>query len=181
MTTEERIIAAAGEILERDGPPGVTTRAVCAAADVTAPTLYHHFGDMPGLINVMVSRGIAEFLEGKRARRQTADPVADLRRGWDSWIDFALKRPALFRLMLERVSREPELGSEARQIMRGTIERMHEAGLLRVDLETASLAVQAASMGAVSILAQGASASQVRATAELLYAGVLERIVRPQR
>jgi hypothetical protein len=39
MSTEEQILEAAAEILERDGVAALTTRAVCQAAGVTAPTL----------------------------------------------------------------------------------------------------------------------------------------------
>jgi AcrR family transcriptional regulator len=176
MTTEEKILAAAGGLLEAEGPAGVTTRAVCAAASVTAPTLYHHFGDMNGLVNALVNRGIEEFLAGKRANRETADPLADLRRGWDSWIDFALRRPRLFRLMAERASRDPELGQQAHAFMRTTLARMHADGVLTIDPESAARAIQAASNGVLSLLSQGVGAKDVRETGKLLFDAVLARV-----
>lgn len=49
------------------GQDGLTTRAVCEAAGVRAPTLYHHFGDKGGLERALIQRGMAEFMERKRA------------------------------------------------------------------------------------------------------------------
>jgi AcrR family transcriptional regulator len=36
---------AATKLLAERGPEGTSTRAICEAAGVTQPTLYHHFGD----------------------------------------------------------------------------------------------------------------------------------------
>lgn len=51
-----------------------TTRAVCKAAGVTSPTLYHHFGDKDGLALALVRQGSpsswrasAPWLSGKKA------------------------------------------------------------------------------------------------------------------
>jgi AcrR family transcriptional regulator len=178
MTTEERILAAAGELLESGGPHVLTSRAVCAAAGITAPTLYHHFGDMTGLVNALVTKGIADFMAGKRAARQSADPAEGLRRGWDAWIDFALRRPALFRLMVDRAARDPELGSEAHTIMRDNLQRLGERGALTVSVDAAARAIQAASNGVLSLLAQGATPAEVRDTGTLLFESVLNRLSR---
>ena len=51
----------------------MTTRAVCDAANVKAPTLYHHFGDKNGLLDAVVAKGLLEaFLT-----RMQASPVRD--------------------------------------------------------------------------------------------------------
>lgn len=182
MKTEETILVAAAELLERVGTEGLTTRAVCTAANITAPTLYHHFGDKDGLLNALVSRGISDFMKGKRLNRDTDDPLADLKRGWDRWIEFALKRPILFRLMLDRANREPELAREAYLIMRSKLERMHAKGMLApgIELDAAARAVQAASNGVLSLLAQGATKKDIEATGLLLFAAVMMRLTTMQ-
>lgn len=176
MSTEEKILAAAADLLESDGPEALTSRAVCAAAGITAPTLYHHFGDMTGLVNVLVTRGIADFMAGKRAARHSVDPAAGLRKGWDAWIDFALRRPALFKLMVDRAARDPELGREAHRIMRDNLDRLGEQGALKVSVDVAARAMQAASNGVLSLLAQGATPAEVRETGALLFESVLNRL-----
>jgi len=80
-STEDEIPRAAAEVLERGGPAALTTRAVCEAAGVTSPTLYHHFGD--GLAAALVRRGMTEFMSRKRALQDTDDPMQLLRAGWD--------------------------------------------------------------------------------------------------
>src|SRR5207249_3342772 len=66
MTVRTRILEAASELLARSADADISTRAVCEAAGVTAPTLYHHFGDKEGLLAAVVDFGWAAFLEAKR-------------------------------------------------------------------------------------------------------------------
>jgi AcrR family transcriptional regulator len=176
MSTEENILSTAAVLLESGGPDALTSRAVCAAARITAPTLYHHFGDMNGLVNALVTKGIAEFMAAKRAARQSLDPTIGLRRGWDAWIDFALQRPALFKLMIERAARDAELGREVHKIMRDNLERMSELRVLTVDVDVAARVVQAASNGVLSLLAQGATPVEVKETGALLFESILNRL-----
>ena len=178
-STEETILEAAADILERAGPEGLTTRAVCAAAKVTAPTLYHHFGDKAGLLNALVSSGIEEFMSGKRLNLTTNDPVADLRRGWDGWIEFALARPTLFGLMVEQSIKQPDLAREAQTNLRRDVARLHAQKRLKrgLDAESVVLAVQAAANGVVALLTGGASAQQIKSTSSLLFEAVLGRVL----
>jgi hypothetical protein len=133
---------------------------------------------MTGLVNALVTRGITDFMAGKRAARQSVDPAIGLRKGWDAWIDFALKRPALFNLMVERAARDPELGREAHMIMRENLERMSEQRTLTVNVEVAARAMQAASNGVLSLIAQGATPIEVKDTGAFLFESVLNRLLR---
>lgn len=178
-STEERILKAAADILEREGPEGLSTRAVCAAAKVTAPTLYHHFGDKAGLLNALLSSGIADFMSRKRLSLTTDDPLADLRRGWDGWIEFAVARPTLFGLMVEQSIKQPEIAREAQTNLRRDVSRLHAKKRLKrgLDEESVVLAVQAAANGVVALLRGGASTQQVKSTGSLLFEAVLERVL----
>lgn len=178
-STADRILAAAEDIIERDGPEGLTTRAVCLAAGVTAPTLYHHFGDKTGLLAAVVRRGVAAFLAGKRANAVTDDPVADLVRGWSGWIDFALARPRLFRLLVAASLEDPGTAGEAFAIMAAHVDRIARAGRLAVPPDDAALAVWAASNGVLGLLDQERSPGTVRATAQILIDALLARLVVP--
>ena len=177
--TEETILEAAADILERVGPEGLSTRAVCAAAKVTAPTLYHHFGDKAGLLNALVSRGIADFMSLKRLSHTTDDPLADLRRGWDGWIEFAIARPKLFGLMVEQSLKQPELTHEALSNMRREMARLHAQKKLKrgLDADAAALAMQAAANGVIALLRGGASTQQIKSTSSLLFEAVLGRVL----
>ena len=62
MTVRSRILEAAADLLARSADADVSTRAVADAAGVTAPTLYHHFGDKEGLLSAVVEFGWAHTL-----------------------------------------------------------------------------------------------------------------------
>ncbi|MFB7601184.1 TetR/AcrR family transcriptional regulator [Streptomyces sp. NPDC056160] len=95
----ERLLAAAFEIATRDGVDAVSTRAVCTAAGVQAPSLYHHFGDRSGLIRAVVDVAFEEYFHRKDAAPPVddADPRARVAAGWDAHIAFALAYPRLTR------------------------------------------------------------------------------------
>jgi len=178
-STEEKILEVAADILEREGPEGLTTRAVGDAAQVSPPTLYHHFGDKAGLLTAVVSRGIADFMTGKRLNHSTGDPLADLRRGWDGWIEFAVARPRLFGLMVEQSLKQPELAQEAQANLRRDVSRLHAQKRFRrgLDADTVAMLIQAAANGVIALIQSGASTQQVKSIGSLLFEAVLERVL----
>ena len=93
------LIDAAVEVIARGGVEAATTREISVRAGVTAPTLYHHFGDKQGLLDAVVTDAFERYLARKRALRPTGDPATDIRRGWDAHVEFARANPALYRLM----------------------------------------------------------------------------------
>lgn len=180
METEIQILTAAARLLEKDGVEALTTRAVCRAAGVTAPTLYHHFGDKDGLLRAIVARGVNTFMAQKRANRQTADALADLRRGWDGWIAFALERPKLFRLMIESTRSDPSASQEAFIMIRAIIERLAAEGRLNTEVDTAARTIWAASNGILALFMQGTPIAEIKPSSELLFDGLVAKLVRPQ-
>lgn len=103
MDTRAALLAAALKLLEEEGEAQFSTRSVCAIANVTAPTLYHHYGSADRLLSAAITEAFAQFLESKRAAVQSADPVIALREGWDDYVRFAAARPRLYAAMLSRV------------------------------------------------------------------------------
>lgn len=178
MTTEEKILNAAADLMEREGVEGMTTRAVCQAAGVTAPTLYHHFGDKDGMLRAVVLRGVAQYMARKRASRTTTDALADLRRGWDDWLGLAKAQPRLLRLMIETTLADPSALQDAIVILRGIVERLHAEGRLLTDVETAVRTIRAASNGTLTLFMQGTPAADVRRTSDLLMDAIIARIVK---
>ena len=177
-TTQARILLAAIDILEAKGTEGLTTRAVCETTGVTAPTLYHHFTNKDGLVAAVIQHGVHEFLTRKRDLPLTDDPVADLRRGWDGWIGFALARPRLFRLMTQMADTDPAATAEAYAIMQRLVERIAQAGRLMTDPETAARAIWAASNGVLMSFLQGGDPAEISQTADLMFDGLMLRLVR---
>ena len=67
MDTRNTILAAALNVLEEEGEAGYSTRRVQAIANVTAPTVYHHFGNADGLLSAAIAETFRQFLESKKA------------------------------------------------------------------------------------------------------------------
>lgn len=144
--TRDRILRAAARLLTEAGGEPVSTRAVCTAAGVGAPTLYHHFGDKRGLFDAVAAHGFEEYLASKRAQGGTGDPVEDLRRGWDLHIEYAVTHPAFYTLMYG-TPRRPAAVEEAYGILLGLVEAAARAGRLRVPVATAARMIHAAGVG----------------------------------
>lgn len=103
MDARSRLVSHALALVEDNGVAGFSTRAVCERAAVTAPTLYHHFGDADGLISAAIERGFDEFLARKVALPRANDRAVDLLAGWDDYVAFARGRPRLYAAMIARV------------------------------------------------------------------------------
>ena len=158
MTAKTRILEAASELLAHSADADISTRAACEAAGVTAPTLYHHFGDKEGLLAAIVDFGWAAFLESKR---ETAAVVHahigdDIRAGWDNHIEFARENPNFYKLMWSpAVSADSAAFREAFQMLYHRLELGASRGQLRVSVETAARMVMSATTGAaLSLISQ---------------------------
>jgi len=103
MDTRSTLLNAALKVLEEEGEAQFSTRSVCAIANVTAPTLYHHYGSADGLLSAAMAEAFAQFLESKKAAVKSTDPVIALCEGWDDYVRFAAARPRLYAAMISRV------------------------------------------------------------------------------
>jgi AcrR family transcriptional regulator len=178
LSTQDVLLVAAERLLEEVGLEGVTTRAVCEVADVKAPTLYHHFSDKNGLLDALVARGVEAFLTRKRAMVETDDPVADLVAGFEDFLGFALDRPRLFRLMVQRVGDNPQVIEAAMASTNVRLTRLAEQGRLRTEVVFARRAMMALSNGVTSLCAQGASNLEVQEVGRFMLQATLKALVR---
>ena len=174
----ERILVAAADLLARGGRDAVSTRAVAAAAGVQAPTIYRQFGDMQGLMREVASRGFAEYLRAKITRGHAEDPVDDLRLGWDLHVEFGLTHPDHYTLMYgnPQPGPLPAAAVQAAGVLRRLVERVAEAGRLRVSVERAAQMIHSTGVGVVLTLlaspADDRDTSLSTATCEAVLAAV---------
>ena len=150
-----RISRAATKLLASGGRNAVTTRAVSAAAGVQPPTIYRHFGDMLGLLDVAARETLAVHVREQATRALTNDPVEDLRRGWDLHIAFGLAHPDAYALLYSAPSVAPSASviHEGVAVLQGFVARIAEAGRLRVDVAHATDLIHAAGTGVTITLA----------------------------
>ncbi|MGW1506788.1 TetR/AcrR family transcriptional regulator [Streptomyces mirabilis] len=147
-STKARILEVAAELVANSPDGDVSTRAVCEAAGVGAPALYRHFGDKEGLLSAVVDHGYETYLATKRSRRPGTDPVQDLRDGWDTHTDFALRNPNLYRLMNSPAMRTPPAAAlESHRILTADLRRAAEQGKLRLAPELAAQMIMSANVG----------------------------------
>lgn len=158
MTVKQRILEAASELLARSADADISTRAASEAAGVTAPTLYHHFGDKEGLLAAIVDFGWAAFLESKRtaAAVRHVHVADDIRAGWDNHIQFARENPNFYKLMWSpAVSANSAAFREAFQMLYDRLELGARRGQLRVSVETGARMIMSAVTGAgLSLISQ---------------------------
>jgi AcrR family transcriptional regulator len=148
MDTRSRIIEVTAGLLALSPTGDVSTRAVCEAAGVQQPALYRLFGDKDGLLAATVDHVWDQYLGMKRAAVRSADPLDDLRAGWDSHTAFALAHPNAYKLLFATtLSTRPESADEAMRLLREVLDRLAADGRLRIASETAARMVMAANTG----------------------------------
>ncbi|MFF3695835.1 TetR/AcrR family transcriptional regulator [Streptomyces sp. NPDC002221] len=151
-----QVLQVAAKLLEEGGSEAVSTRAVAAAAGITAPALYRMFEDKDGLLAELAAYGFEMYLSEKQEALAGTpdDPVADLYLGWDLHVDFGLRHPAFYMLMYGTVrpGRRPPAADEAHALLVRLLGRAAEAGRLRIPVAPATRVIHAATTGATLAL-----------------------------
>lgn len=178
MSTKETLVAAALEVLERDGQAQFSTRAVCAMADVSAPTLYHHFGSADGLLSAAITEAFAQFLAGKKAVELSRDPREALRQGWDNYVQFAADRPRLYAAMVAKVLSGSAIpaAEQARHLLVERIQAIASDGGLAMTVTAAADLIWASAHGAAVLHVTAPSSPPDPAVIEALRERALESI-----
>jgi len=150
-----RIIKAAAALLAKSADGEVSTREICDAAGVTAPTLYHHFRDKESLIRAVVDFGWTSFLESKRTVAAVVhDQIGDdIRAGWSNHVQFARENPNFYRLMWSPgVAPNSVALREAHRLLYDRMKLGASRGQLRVSAAMAARIVMSATVGAALAL-----------------------------
>jgi AcrR family transcriptional regulator len=111
-----RILDAAVTYVSEHPGQDMPLRAVCAAAGVQLPTLYHYFGSKQGLLDEVEKIGFRRFMALKLEVQNSGNFLTDMQIGWDRHIEFAMDNPGLYLLMYGQLQpgsinpgrREPE-------------------------------------------------------------------------
>jgi AcrR family transcriptional regulator len=150
----ERLISAAMELLAVSNGKPVSTRQITDLAGVTAPTLYHHFGDKDGLMEAVVARGFEEFVQREGTVERSASPLLDVQRLWDIHVHFGLSHAQLYMLMFGNTGpgRRPVLVEEAEHLLERELGRAAAAGQLAAPPAQAARAILAANIGVTLML-----------------------------
>jgi AcrR family transcriptional regulator len=105
---ERELLAAAEAVLVRDGPGGLTVRAVAAEAGIAPMGVYNRLGGKDGLVDALLIKGFDRL----RAAIESADDPdvrTRLRDGGLRYREFALANPHFYAIMFEdAIPRERE-------------------------------------------------------------------------
>jgi AcrR family transcriptional regulator len=151
----DRLLVAGAQLMEASGGPEVSTRAICEAAGVQAPTLYHHFGSKDGLLEEVVSHGFRQFLsQGGDPSSDPQDPIEEIRQGWDRHVQFGLQHPAFYAYIYGRVERGKRCGvvDEVQAMLLHALEPAARQGRLTISPSDAAAQILAASSGVILAL-----------------------------
>ncbi|WP_042218642.1 TetR/AcrR family transcriptional regulator [Paenibacillus borealis] len=140
MNTYDKILAAALKVLEEEGGAQFSTRAVTAIAQVTAPTLYHHFGSADGLLSAAIVEAFKQLFESKIAAVESTIPETALRQGWDDYVRFAAARPRIYAAMMGRLleGAHIEAAEHSHQALVQNVQRVAAEGKLAVSAQAAA-------------------------------------------
>lgn len=92
------LLAAGAALLDEGGDGALSLREVARRAGVSPAAAYRHLPDKEALLARLAVRGYAEFAAALREAAGTAPDAALVAMGI-AYVDFALARPARFRLM----------------------------------------------------------------------------------
>jgi AcrR family transcriptional regulator len=97
--TADRILAAARELLDREGPAAVAMRPVAEQVGITPMAIYRHYADRESLLNAIANEGFRELADRVQALRLTGDLEKRLLQIGDVFLKWALRFPHLYHLM----------------------------------------------------------------------------------
>lgn len=92
-------LRAALELLEEDGANALSLRAVARRAGVAHSAPYRHYADRDALVSAVAAVGYRDLAEHLAAAHPSPSTPDDLAAVAVAYVQFALQRPALFRVM----------------------------------------------------------------------------------
>jgi AcrR family transcriptional regulator len=114
---ERELLSAAEAVLVRDGPGGLTVRAVAAEAGIAPMGVYNRLGGKDGLVDALLMRGFDRLRATIEASREP-DMPARLRACGMRYRQFARANPHFYAIMFEEAiphrNESPDLEEHAR-------------------------------------------------------------------
>src|SRR6202045_4216685 len=92
-------VSAALELLEEGGATALSLRAVARRAGVSPAAPYRHYADREALVSAVAALGYRELAERLAAAHRSPSTPEQLASVATAYVQFALERPALFRIM----------------------------------------------------------------------------------
>ena len=144
------ILDATQELLVEQGYESFSMRKLARRCGYAAPTIYHYFGDKPGLLDRLIDLRMREVSAEMRSVHLTSDPVENMRRLFIAFVRWGLANPTHYQLLTS--TREPHpAGEEAREVLMRPVTQLEEQGRLEPDIDLARQSLWALVHGIISL------------------------------
>ncbi len=134
---EGALLTSASEILESEGPDGLSVRRIAAAAGVAPMGVYNHFESKFGIVEALYVQGFQRLADAMAAMTQIDDPAEALLEGARAYRALALAHPMAYQVMFLRAvpgfePSDPALTSCTRGFdhLVATVQRAIRAGVI---------------------------------------------------
>ncbi len=134
---EAALLSSAAELLEHEGPDGLSVRRIAAAANVAPMGVYNHFESKFGIVEALFIQGFERLGAEMAAMAQIDDPLEALREGARRYRALALAHPMAYQVMFLRAVPGFEPSDGALGVCTGTfdslvaaVQRAMQAGVL---------------------------------------------------
>src|ERR1700722_16463941 len=87
------LLEAAADILENEGPDGLSVRRIAAAAGVAPMGVYNHFESKSGIVEALFIQGFQRLSDALDGVAEVQDPTEALREGGQRYRALALAHP----------------------------------------------------------------------------------------
>jgi AcrR family transcriptional regulator len=128
------ILDATESLLVEEGYESFSIRRLVERCGYTAPTIYHHFGDKPGLLDALLEEVFQKLVRSIRRVPESDDPIEYLRALARAFVRFGLRNPTHYRLLTQPrdpASPVPRSAEEARELLERPLLELWELGRLR--------------------------------------------------
>jgi AcrR family transcriptional regulator len=99
---EGALLTSAADILESEGPDGLSVRRIAAAAGVAPMGVYNHFDSKFGIVEALYIQGFGRLADAMAAMAQIDDPAEALLEGARAYRALALAHPMAYQVMFLR-------------------------------------------------------------------------------
>ncbi len=180
---ERELLAAAEAVLVRDGPGGLTVRAVAAQAGIAPMSVYNRLGGKDGLVDALLIKGF-DRLTAAIAADGEPDAAARLLVCGLRYREFALANPHFYAIMFEgAIPHDHHIGPEAEGHARAAfgalvrnVELAAAAGVISAaDPSEAAMQIWSSVHGAVALELKGLVLTP---DPEATYRALLQTLVR---
>lgn len=149
------LLKAAMRLLSTLGREGATSRAICAEVGVTAPTMYHHYGDLAGLHKAAIDETYLQVAEAYRRGAKEKGPLQGLRNGWAAFNHFAHEEPQMCRIVIQQIlaGEPPASIADTLSTVADDLKILYADGTLTVAPQTAVQLLWMGTLGSVCFTA----------------------------